>query len=235
MTDEWAKATQEVAKASGKAVDAGRGLGSFISEFIKQPLTEQVGIWTDNLRYRRWSNQMALKRKAEAKLAELGYDVPLSDPPMSVLVPLLEAASLAEDEGLHERWVNLLLNFSNAASGVKVQRSFVSVLAALEPLDAHALQVIYSVDQEREGGRAIRTAKLPMAVTFEPIPDGTKHPTSHPEPSDEVMVALGNLARLGLIGSASAWGGVGALSVVDQTPFGREFVRACTLQKATGS
>lgn len=231
MTDEWAKATQEVAKATGKAVDATTSLGSFISEFIRQPLNEQVGIWTDNLRYRRWSNQMAFKRKAEVKLAELGYDVPLRDPPMSVLVPLLEGASLAEDDELHERWVNLLLNFSNPASGVKVQRSFVSVLTELEPLDARALQVIYSIDQVREGGRAIRTALLPLTATVEPLPDGTKHPTPHPEPSDEVMVALGNLARLGLIGSASAWGGVGALSVVDQTPFGREFVRACTLQK----
>lgn len=231
MSDEWAKAAQEVAKTSGKAVDAGKSLGSFLSEFIRQPLHEQVGIWTDNLRFRRWLNQMTLKKRAEAKLAELGYDLPLRVPPMSVLVPLLEGASVTEDSELQERWANLLVNFSNPISGVTAQRSFVSVLTELAPLDAHVLQVIFSVDQAREGGRAIRTGQLPLTVAVEPEPDGTKHHTPPTRPTDEVMVALGNLARLGLIGSASAWGGAADLSIVDQTPFGREFIRACTLQK----
>lgn len=231
MSDEWAKAAQEIAKTSGQAIDAGSGLGHFIGDLIRQPLSERIGIWTDNLRYRRWENQFALQKKAEAKLKALGHEVPLRDPPMSVLMPLLEGASLAEDDELRDRWANLLLNFSNPRSGVKAQRSFVSVLSELAPIDACALQVIYSVDQPPESGRAILTAELPSTVTLQPPPDATKHPIPPKQPSVEMMVTLGNLARLGLIGSASFWDDAGNLSMVNQTPFGREFLRACTLQK----
>lgn len=231
MSDEWAKATQEVAKTGREAVAAGRSLGGFIGDLIKQPLAEQVGIWTDNLRHRRWENQLALHQKVKAKLAELGLKGPFSEPPMAVLIPLLEGASLAEDDGLRDRWANLLLNFSNPASHVNAQRSFVSVLAELTPMDATILDLIYSVDQAREKGRGILTAELPDGILLEAEPDATKPYEVPQSPTDAVGIALGNLLRLGLIESAMTWGGVGSLSTIYQTLFGREFVRACTLAK----
>ena len=47
------KAVTEVAKATGKAIDASREVGWFISKFIAGPLKQGMGIIEDKLKYHR--------------------------------------------------------------------------------------------------------------------------------------------------------------------------------------
>jgi hypothetical protein len=52
--NETAKATQEVAKTAGKAIDSVSEFGKFIARFIEGSLEAGVGIFEDKLRYMRW-------------------------------------------------------------------------------------------------------------------------------------------------------------------------------------
>jgi hypothetical protein len=223
--DETAKAVQELAKATGKAIDASEHLGGFVAQFIRAPLQEMAGIWTDSLRYRRWENQLVLQQKARQKLEELGGVEAVSwrEVPMRLQVPLLEAASLIEEDELRDLWANLLLNFGNASSGVSMERSFISVLRELSPFEAAILERVFSI--ERTGPEGVLAAGLPDVAELEKPGGG---PPSDPSP--EVALALSNLVRLGCLSSAAAWDGGEFLKVVFGTTFGRELVRACRLQ-----
>ncbi len=106
--NEEAKAVQEVAKTTGKAIDAASRAGAFLSEFIREPLRERIGIITDNLKHRRWENMLDLQIRALRKLAELGIDPKPGRIPLDIGVPLLEAASLVEADDLRDRWANSL-------------------------------------------------------------------------------------------------------------------------------
>lgn len=230
MNDE-AKAVKAAAETMGKAIDAARETGGFIGELIKEPLRERVGIWTDNLRVRRWENQLALAERARRKIAELGSDAQWQTIPMRIGVPMLEAASLVEEPELQDKWVNLILNYGNGRSGIPVQKSFISILGELAPLEAVILDTIYSAAGPSGGG--ILTAELPAVAAREDT-DRLKllpHPSA---PTPEVALALGNLLRLGCISSTTTWGGGELLGVVHETNLGRELVRACTLQTPAG-
>lgn len=226
--EESAKAVQEVSKAVGKGLEVVRDAGSFLSEFIRDPLEQRVGIWTDNLRYRRWENQLQLQAKARQKLEELGGPASINfrPIPMRVQVPLLEAASLAEEDELQDRWANLLINFGNSASQVPIERSFISVLRELSPLEVAILDKAYSVPPSPDGHRGVVTAKLPAVAARQ-----VSGPQENAQPTEDVAFALSNLFRLGCLTAGTTWDGGEHLAVVFETTFGRELVRACSLQR----
>ena len=70
MTDEdlgseTAKAIQEVAKTTGKAIDASEKFGTFFSRFAQGSLEQCMGIFEDKLKYMRWERQLRLIKRAE--------------------------------------------------------------------------------------------------------------------------------------------------------------------------
>jgi hypothetical protein len=226
--DNTGKATEEVAKTIGKGIDASRDLGGFVARFITAPLDEIAGKWTDDLKFKRWENQLALHEKAKRKLKELGGvdAVQWREVPMRLQVPLLEAASITEEDDIRERWANLLLNFANEESGISMERSFISVLRELSPLEAVILDRIYAT--KRTDSEGVLTAGLPDTAERETPGRGVAD-----DPSPEIAFAVSNLIRLGCLISAAVWGGSENIKVVLETTFGRELMRACTLQKST--
>lgn len=62
---ETAKATQEVAKTTSKALVTAEKLGGFISKYIGGPLEQAVGIFEDKLKYIRWERQQRLFKRAQ--------------------------------------------------------------------------------------------------------------------------------------------------------------------------
>ena len=65
---ETAKAVQEVAKATGKAIDAGQKFGGFISRYVAGSIEQGMGIFEDKLKYMRWERQVRLMQRAEQLL-----------------------------------------------------------------------------------------------------------------------------------------------------------------------
>lgn len=144
MRDE-SKAIEEVAKTTGKAIDASRELGGFLSKYVGGSLEHAMGIVEDKLKYLRWERQIRLTERANTLLAERGLAQPSRKVPLQVAIPLIQAASLEEDDWLQDQWAALLVNAADAASHVEVRRAFISILEDLTPLDALLLKKIYSL------------------------------------------------------------------------------------------
>ncbi len=228
LSEEESKAIQEMAKTAGKSIDAAQDLGQFIAKYIGGPLEQAIGIWHDKLKYRRWENQVVLYQKAMAFLQARGLDEPTRSLGLGLAIPLLEEASLADSEVLQDRWATLLANAGDA-SRPEVRRAYVSILAELTPFDATILEMISDADSiyvptENRSRASISTVNLPEHVAFE---EEMKVDAKTQKVRPDVEVALVNLARLGLIDSDAAFGGLSTMHWVAMTELGRQFVVAC--------
>lgn len=220
-----AKATEAVAKTAGKGIDLAKSSGSFVAEFIRNPLAEWSGIWTDNLKARRFENSIDLQLRTRAKCEAAGI-TNFRQIPMSIYMPLLEAATLEESPELLDLWANLIANFANQDSKIGIEKSFVSVLRDLSPLDVHVFQKIYSMpDVEKH---CVLTTHLPDYAEFElPIQPGEK--LVRPDlPAADTQLSIATLFRLQCLQTAKLMGGPDVLSKVYTTKFGQALFDACT-------
>jgi abortive infection alpha-like protein len=222
MSDQ-SKGIEEVAKATGKAIDAGRELGGFLSKYVGGSLEQAMGIVEDKLKYLRWERQIRLIERADQFLAKKGLPRPSRKVPLQVAIPLIQGGSLEEDNWLQDRWAALLVNAADASSHVEVRRAFISILEDLTPLDALLLEKIYSSTKIPDVKAQVWTTHLPDYVTLEKPSQEDLRPPNH------VEISLGNLARLGLITTAMAWGGFAIFSCVHRTVLGREFLKAIAI------
>ena len=223
--NEESKTIEEVAKASGKAIDAARELGRFLLKYVGGSLEQAMGIVEDKLKYLRWERQKRLQERANQFLAERGLSQPSRNVPLQVIIPLIQGGSLEEDDSLQDRWAALLVNAADASSDTEVRRAFISILEDLTPLDALLLEKIYSSTVVPDVEAEIWTTFLPDHVTEKKPEQENLRPPNH------VEVSLANLARLGLIITAMAWGSFAIFSCVYRTVLGREFMKAITSAK----
>lgn len=220
---EAAKAKQEVAKTTGKAIDAAETLGKFISKFIAGPIEQGMGIVHDKLIYMRWERQLRYMEKAHELMKKLNIEEPTRPIPMQLVIPMLQGASLEETDDIQDRWAKLLVNAADADSGVTVTRNYITILEHLTPYEATLLDKIYSVpeDQIRKG---VWTKNLPDELIFE-APEGKDM-----KPHQELELALANLNQLGVIDAHQTWSGTQMMGCVSQTILGRSFINACRLR-----
>lgn len=224
---ESAKAVQEIAKATGKAIDAGQKFGGFISRFVAGSIEQGMGIFEDKLKYMRWERQLRLMQRADQLLQKIGLTQPTRHIPLKLAIPLLEAASLEDDDYLQDLWAKLLVNAANSGSRVTLQRAYIAVLEQLTPLEAAILQKIYALPYDATRHDGVEVGKLPNAVAVGK--DDGKQDTLL-EPPEDIRLALANLARLGCIVIQKSWGGGELFKKVNPTLLGKSFVEACTLQ-----
>ena len=136
MNDE-SKAVEEVAKATGKAIDATREFGGFIAKYAGHSLEQAMGLVEDKFRYMRWERQVRLVERAAAFLKERGLPAPSRTVPLQVMIPLIQAGSIEEDDWMQDRWAALLVNAADASIDTEVRRAFVSILEGLSAFEAH--------------------------------------------------------------------------------------------------
>ncbi|MCG7986220.1 MAG: DUF4393 domain-containing protein [Candidatus Thiodiazotropha weberae] len=223
---ETAKATQEIAKTTGKAIDASREFGGFISRYISGPLEQGMGIFEDKLKYMRWERQMRLMQRATDYMASLGKNNPSKPIPLKFAVPLLEAASLEDNDYLQDLWAKLLVNSSIEGGSVDLNRSYIDILERLSYVEAKILSVIYALPEEEVLNNSIMTGNLPDSVEIKDK-ENKEEPV---QPSEEVVLALANLERLGCISLPTTWGGGQVFSIIFPAVLGRKLVEACTLK-----
>lgn len=223
MSEQETKAIVAVAETTGKAMDMVRELGRFIARFIGGSLEQAVGIGEDKLKYMRWERQMRLIQRCDAFLAANGMTEPTRYVPMSIAIPLLQGASIEENDHLQDRWAKLLVNAGDKESDVNVPRLFVSIMENMDPLGAEVFDKIYSVpDEEVEDG--IWTRDLPDRVVLK------RNSDEDMSLSIELEVALSNLAIHRLVNPTVFMSGVIGLTCVHKTQLGKEFFKACTLR-----
>jgi hypothetical protein len=224
--EEVPKAVREVAETAGKAIDAAREVGGFIAKFIAGPLEQGMGIFEDRLKYIRWERQERLMQRAQEFLKRTGMDAPTRPVPMKLVIPILQGATLEEDDSLQDRWAALLVNAANAKFTGEIRRSYTSILEQLTPLDAQILDVVYALPFDKSQHSGVVTKDLPGDVH---IADMTA--IEFPLPPEEVVISLSNLARLGCLHPAITWSGGESFGKVNTTIAGRAFVQACIVPK----
>jgi hypothetical protein len=242
---EAARAVQEVAKTSAKAIDAGRSVGGFLNRVFGRAVEDTVGLyWTDKVAVKRieaaiynWERLESMAHKAKGRLEKKGA-IALRAIPPKVALPLLEYATVEHEEDLHTLWSNLLATGMDAREE-EIHRKYVTTLGEMTAADAIVLRSMFEDSKKEISKKEFKYSTL----TYGPGVDGT---ASH----DTVSVIT--LNRLGLIESAYiafktfAPGGhddhygdygpfrdevsfPGDLSSVVITPFGRAFGRAVGL------
>lgn len=114
-----------------------------VNDFVKRiggPLADELGEYLAAfVKPYRVAQQVKAMQKAKQMLKEAGI-APNAVPPR-LLLPILEGASIEDDEDLHSRWAALLANA--ASSPDSVHPSYVEILKQLTPEDARLLDKLY--------------------------------------------------------------------------------------------
>ena len=221
---ESSRAVQEVAKTANKAIGTAEKFGGFISTFLSGPLQQGVGIFEDKLRYMRWERQVRLMNRVQQIMSELGQSAPTKTIPLKLAVPFFHAASMEDSDDLQDMWAKLLVNGSLAERGVELRRVYIDILERLSPIEALILEKIYSLPITEQPRKAIVTGCLPDEVFFEETETEEMQ-----VPSEEVVMALANLTRLGCMKLPTAWNGGEIYRVVYPTVIGQNLVKACKI------
>jgi hypothetical protein len=120
-----------VTKMLGPAFDA-------IGGTIGDPVEE----WRKDLAKRRSERASAVVFSAARKIQASGAE-PIRIPDY-IAVPLLERATLVDDEGLREMWASLLANAAIPDISPRVSTLFTTILSNLSPRQAKFLEVIFN-------------------------------------------------------------------------------------------
>lgn len=204
--DEHAKDVERVSD-----VDITPELSRFMGTIAGTTVFELGELSAAEIRFWRFKRSVRHAQKAKAILDDAGISPQAV--PFRTLVPLIESASLEEDDDLTDRWAALL---ANAAGGtVGVPPSFPSVLRELEPVEAMMLDYVYD-------GVMIAAPELRRTVAIGR--QGLMHAFEMTE--EQVIYHTDNLFRLRLVGPGSDHVGEETRRVT-LSEFGRAFVRAC--------
>jgi Abortive infection alpha len=113
-----------------------------IAKRILGPAADELAeMWRDQVRLYRWERQVKCVEKAEKMAKDAGF-TPKAVPP-KILFPLLDGASMEDNDELHTMWAALLANASSQAGKV-VRPSFISLLREMAPDEAQFLKSLHA-------------------------------------------------------------------------------------------
>ena len=113
----------------------------------------------DQVRLRRFKNQIKIFEKAQSYLKESNLDPKKMS--LKVLAPLLKFSSLEEDEDLQERWSKLIKNVLSKPLSTVLQQNSIEILNKISNEEALLLDSIYSqyIDSRTEMAKRINAMK----------------------------------------------------------------------------
>ena len=210
----------------------GKGLEAFekltkemrvLAEAYFKPQVEERGMAkADKIRVRRLENLNQMLRKSKKLLKNRSIKPgPLN---LKLGVPLLEYASLEEDDNLQSKWAGLL---ASSLVGDQVLASFPKILSELTPVEACLLDALFKAHAYREpesDPSVFATATSADVRQMLGLKEGT------------FRVLAENLCRLGLLESVTAsprfWSDTDNIQhptfmEIRLTALGFEFVKAC--------
>jgi len=223
----------------GKALELATQASKLFELFLGTETAKELdGLVGDQLKHWRLRRSVRLMERTRAFLAKRGIDVTRDVAP-SVLMPLLQAGSLADD-GMADRWAALLASAADPSRPTGETVGLSHILEQLSPDDAELLDRILL--------HAVQTLahKRPQGVPLGDMTDLLRHPdltqadlvvTWRPETNDYAL-ALNRLHRHALVAVTQAGptrsGSTGVLvdyadvrRGVRLTPLGQTFACAC--------
>jgi Abortive infection alpha len=134
----------KIPEGLANAVDTTAKTAKEFLEKIAGPPAEEFGLFLgDQVRLFRFRKQVKLLADAEEILKQAGVDP--KKVPLKTLCPILEGASVEDDESMSARWAALLATAANPKSTITIQPSFPEILKQLSPLEAKILDLIFDM------------------------------------------------------------------------------------------
>lgn len=169
--------------------------GGFFNKVFGDLAEDGIGIVVDKVKYYRIEKVALLAKKTEERLKERGIDITVPVSP-KLAIPLIESATIEDDDDLHTLWANLLANAMDPKTSHQVKHIHASILKDLEPLDVRILAII-----ER------KKLENPDKKLSEMLFDRAKIAESLKVPEETADLSLLNLMRLGCITPGIITGG----------------------------
>lgn len=156
-------------------------------EKLAGPAAEEVGLFLqDKVRSYRLRNQLIVLGKTQDMLNQAGIEP--KSVPLRALVPLLEGATLEDDDDLSTKWAALLANAATPGYSVNLIPTFSNILSQLSPPDAKILDALLKE-------RWYHKSKPENVYLFAFRPDMKKAANLSDEEYD---LSVDNIVRLGL-------------------------------------
>lgn len=146
---ESAKAVQEIAKTTKAGIEATEKLGSFVSRIIAEPTDTVVGMLTDRLKYMRWERQQRLTQRAKEFIKDRNIIGALKVVPPKIALPIIENASLEENDELQDLWAYLIASAVDPNYEGQIRAAYINIIKQLEVNDVHILRLVYAYYKSR--------------------------------------------------------------------------------------
>lgn len=216
----------KVAETFGKGIDLAEKAGDFIAPLIKGSLVQAIGIFEDKLKYTRWERQMRMMDRVQKIMEE--QKITVNNPlPLKFALPLLQGASLEEDDDLQDLWINLLVNAVSSCN-IEIKRVYMDILERISHQEAQIINSIYSISFEENQHKFLETYDLPNKIH---INNGMINKEIEELKDEDIELSLINLAKQGCISPARTAGGGEYFSLINMTLLGKKFYDACTLKR----
>jgi hypothetical protein len=111
----------------------------FIDKIIPDFVKDSGGLFSDNVKFWRWKNQVKIVLKAREFLNSKNIEP--QKIPLKILVPLLENASLEENHEIQDMWATLLSKYLAGDKSIKF--NFITTLKEISPLEVKVLDWLY--------------------------------------------------------------------------------------------
>lgn len=145
--EETAKAVVETAKLGTTTIEAAEKMGGFFSKILHEPITEAVGIIGDKLKFMRWQRKLRIVDEVNKTLDQKGVTSTRPIPP-KLAIPILEQASIEENDELQDLWCNLIANSLDPNFKLEIRYAFIEIVKSMTSLDAKILKYIYEATKE---------------------------------------------------------------------------------------
>jgi hypothetical protein len=212
-----------------------RSFGQFISPYVSATLKHAAGIVEDSLAYVRWERAQRYMLRAKEFAKKNDLPTPTRRLPLNVVVPLLQAATMEEDDDVQDMFARLLVNGSDQTRDVEAKRAYVSLLENFTSLEARIMRTLYGVPSEQRGkssySQELPDRYVPYERTDRQIFSDSSRPENWGLPTAHVQEALWNLRRLGCL--SFDWidmmeDNAAEARLVSMTPLGIALMRACS-------
>jgi hypothetical protein len=162
---ETAKAVQETAKTARSGIEATQALGRFVSRITTEPLETVMGILNDKLQFMRWERKLRLAERGREILHQRGIQGPLRPIPYKLALPIVEHASLEDNDELQDLWANLLASAVDPKFEGLIRAAYIDIIKQLEVVDVHILNAVYESYEQWSEERS-REEKKPLPGRF---------------------------------------------------------------------